>query len=92
MSWQAALTYDGYSPGLGDRLLAHWERVLDRLREYPESSVLYHQSARKVLLSPFQLLILYRHTDSAVHILAVIDARRDPDVIQGIIDARLSDE
>jgi hypothetical protein len=89
---QVALVYDSYSPGLGDTLMAHWEHILERLREFPESSELYHHSARKALLIPFQLLFLYRHTESAVHILAVVDARRDPDVIRGIIDARLPDE
>ena len=51
---------------------------IDRIVAYPESYRVVHRDVRKALVHRFPYLILYRVTEDALLVLAVLHASRDP--------------
>ena len=84
--------YFGYSPGTGERFLAEVTSSLMRCASHPESSPVFYRKLRKVSLTHFSLLLLYQFAGDVLTVAAIVDARRDPDAIRGVLDARLEHE
>ncbi len=82
----------GYSPVIGERFLAAVSDHLKRCADHPESSPVFHRHLRKISLTHFSLLVLYHLSGEILTVAAIVDARRDPDAIQRILDGRLEDE
>jgi toxin ParE1/3/4 len=84
----AADSYEQISVGLGSRLIATAESGLTQCSRFPLSCPEYYRDLRKLLLRPFPFLLLYRATQEAIQVVAVVDARRDPMAIRRQLDLR----
>jgi len=77
----AALEYEAIEPGLGVRFVTAFEDHSSTLGDYPLRNPVFYRSLRKVRLSPFPFLALYRVLEHRIQIAAVVDARQDPKAI-----------
>jgi plasmid stabilization system protein ParE len=84
----AAEEYGTFSSVVRERFLDRAERALLRCRQFPESAPEFCPGMRKIALNPFPMFMLYRISSETIDVVGVFDARRDPDVLLGIVDTR----
>lgn len=70
--------YERARTGLGDEFLAAVRAGLDLATEHPEQLPVVHRHTRRVLLRRFPYSLLYRVEPSAILLVAVFHAKRDP--------------
>jgi plasmid stabilization system protein ParE len=75
----AAFRYESQRPGLGHAFADAVERALSLIREFPEVGTPSSGAARRVLVRRFPYVIVYRVEPELVQIVAIADARREPD-------------
>ena len=76
----AAAAYEATRPGLGRAFLEEIRAVRIRIEEHPESCPVVHSHGglRRALVHRFPFGVIYRVTDDAIQILAVLATRADP--------------
>lgn len=84
----AAEAYGTFGHVVRQRFLDRAEQALMRCRQFPESTPEFCPGIRKIALSPFPVFMLYRISPETIDVVGVFDARRDPDVLLGIVDTR----
>ena len=67
----AAAFYDRQRPGLGDRFIDEFERVIALLLEHPELGVRVGEDRRVIVLNRFPFRLVYALEDSGIRIIAV---------------------
>ena len=76
---EAAAFYDRERPGLGDRLVEEFERVVALLIENPELGRGIGQNLRSIVLDRFPFRVIYSLEDFGIRIIAVAHQKRRPD-------------
>jgi toxin ParE1/3/4 len=79
----AAAFYDRQRPGLGDRFIDEFERVVTLLIEHPELGVRVGDDRRVIVLNRFPFRLVYVLEDSGIRIIAVAHQKRRPDFWRG---------
>ena len=72
--------YDVHAPGVGPAFLLALEAVVAQAARYPESYPSVRGEVRRGLLRRFPYGVLYVVEAEAIVVLAVVHARRDPDI------------
>jgi toxin ParE1/3/4 len=70
--------YDDRSPALGNAFVTELDRAIDRVVESPERWPKSEAGTRRYLMRRFPFLVIYRHTNQAIQIVAVAHGRRKP--------------
>ena len=70
--------YDQQAPGLGDRFIQDVERVIQSIRQFPQSGVRISKNVRKRVLRVFKFNILYVNESKEIIIVAVAPHKRRP--------------
>ena len=83
---EAALYYEAASSGLGDSFLEDVQRVIDSLREYPNSGVAINDQLRRMLLPRFPFGLIYAVASNELVIVAAAHHGRRPGYWQARID------
>jgi plasmid stabilization system protein ParE len=76
---------DKATPGLGDRFLDEFFKVLKRIGNYPESGFRISGRVRGAKVSVFHYDVIYRLEQSRIYIIAVAHQRRKPGYWKGRI-------
>jgi toxin ParE1/3/4 len=75
---EAARYYEAASRGLGDNFLDDVQRVIDKLREYPQAGPAIDNHLRRMLLSRFPFGLIYAVAVNEIVIVAVAHHGRRP--------------
>lgn len=78
---------DEKAHGHGSRLVEEFLLAVRLVGRFPMSGPVYYLEFRKILIKKYSCLVLYRIVDGQVVVVKVSDARREPEVIQGELDA-----
>ncbi|MFL6235680.1 MAG: type II toxin-antitoxin system RelE/ParE family toxin [Thermoanaerobaculia bacterium] len=73
------------TPGLGDRFLDDFFKVLKRIGKYPESGFRISGGVRGAKISVFRYDVIYRLEQSRIYIIAIAHQRRKPGYWRGRI-------
>ena len=76
------------APGQEQRLRALYTNADHRLRRRPLVNATLYEDYRRVVLLPFKFMIVYTTDGHSTDILAVFDARRNPDALQETLRGR----
>ena len=83
--------YNRRVPGLGSTFLFHVEECLDRIVHYPESYQLDFGVVRRAVTRRYPFAVYYRVLPQAIEVLAILDCRLDPQVVQTRFDTSTDD-
>ncbi len=75
---EASIFYEAASAGLGSDFLDDLQRVVNGLREHPESGLVVGQGLRRALLHRFPFSLIYSLETDSILIVAVAHQRRRP--------------
>ena len=75
---EAALFYEAESSGLGVEFLDDVQRVVDALRQYPESGQSVGRGLRRALLQRFPFSVIYSEQRDAILVVAIAHQKRRP--------------
>jgi plasmid stabilization system protein ParE len=75
---EAAIFYEAAQVGLGRAFGLQVERVVDRIKVFPESGAPFGGAARAAIVRNFPFWVVYRVLDTEVLILAIAHQRRRP--------------
>ena len=73
--------YEERQPGLGSRFIEELDTALQRLAANPASYQEVLPDIRRAITHTFPYLVFFTFDATAVHILAVVPAAQDPNVI-----------
>lgn len=76
---QAQAWYEAKRPGLGGEFTDEIARILARIEKMPLIYAMQHKEARRAVLHRFPYLLWYRVIGSKIQVLAVTDARQNPE-------------
>jgi len=79
------------APEQAPRLVALYRDARRHLRQRPLANATVYADYRRVVLVPFKYMIVYVTDGRSTDILAVLDARRDPDTLKRTLRGRSSD-
>jgi toxin ParE1/3/4 len=74
----AASYYNAVSPGLGITFLNELERVLNQIREHPNTAPLVNQVVRRKIVRRFPYSIMDSVQADTIRILAIANQKRRP--------------
>jgi len=74
----AAIWYEAQLAGLGHRFLDEVENAFSAIAEAPRRYPVVHKSMRRMLIRRFPFGVYYRIEKSAIVVLAVMHASRNP--------------
>lgn len=80
--------YEAFDPALPGRFEARMDEQIERLALFPESGAILFESYRRVLLTRFPYLAVYLVRDDLIDVLALLNTRRDPALIEGTVTGR----
>ena len=83
---EAAAFYDRERPGLGDRFIKEFERVVALLIEHPELDARVGEGRRVAVLNRFPFRLVYALEGSGIRIIAVAHQKRRPDYWRGRVE------
>jgi len=75
--------YQDRSPAAADAFIAELDAALERIADAPERFPVYLHGTRRYLLHRFPYIVVFRRTQSAVHVIAVAHGRRRPGYWKG---------
>jgi len=70
--------YDRQSAGLGHQFLDELDRVVHRIKSYPDSCQELTPGLRRALISRFPYGLIYTHEPDAIVVVAVAHLHREP--------------
>lgn len=73
--------------GHGSRFVEAVRRLLGLVTSFPKMGVLYYSDIRRLIDRKYSCLVLYRVLADEIVVVKFTDARREPEVIQGELDA-----
>ena len=86
---RAATTfYANVDRSLPARLREILRKKVRLIRQHPSIGGPLDEPFRRVFIPPFPYMIVYRVADGVVRVLALLDARRDPEWIRATIQGR----
>lgn len=85
---QAQDYYAEIDPDLAIRLLAEHDTAIAYIRSFPEAGPWLFRPYRHVVLPSFPYMIVFRHRDGAVRVLAIMHLRRDPQWVEHAVAGR----
>ena len=74
----AQIHFGNVSEELESRFSLELERCIEQIRDFPESHPVMLVNVRRALLIQFSIAVYYIPHQDSVEIMAVMDARRDP--------------
>jgi hypothetical protein len=84
----AAQRFEAHDIDLGRRLIDDFEARIILIEDFPYLGSELFEHYRHMMLQHFPYLVAYRIIDDIPQILAVIDARRDPETIRTLVGHR----
>ena len=89
---QGAQYYESFDFDLGDRFISAYEDALDFIERYPNAGRRKFRVYRRVIMHTFRHLVIYRVIDDQdIRVLAVVDARRDPEWMKTLLARRVEE-
>ena len=82
----AAAFYDRERPGLGDRFVEEFERVVALLNDNPELGIAIGDNRRSIVFDRFPFRLIYSLEDSVIRIIAICHQKRRPDYWRGRVE------
>ena len=82
----AAAFYDRERPGLGDRFIKEFERVIALLNDNPELGSAIGNNRRSIVFDRFPFRLIYSLEDSVIRIIAICHQKRRPDYWRGRVE------
>jgi len=82
----AAAFYDRERPGLGDRFIEEFERVVALLNDNPELGRAIGDNRRSIVFDRFPFRLIYSLEDSVIRIIAICHQKRRPDYWRGRVE------
>jgi toxin ParE1/3/4 len=74
----AALRYGSQQAGVGNTFVDAVQRVISRIRDYPEIGTPIGRSVRRAVVPRFPYAVVYRLEPATIFIIAIEDGRRSP--------------
>ncbi len=75
--------YEGCEPGLGYDFAIEVGTAIQSILRYPEAWSVVDEDVRRRLVNRFPYAVLYTVEHGTIHVLAVMNAHRDPDYWKG---------
>lgn len=74
----AAVFFEGKTPGLGFRFITAVERAVAEIRQHPQASAIILQQTRRKLVKNFPYSIMFTIKPDRIRILAIANQKRRP--------------
>ena len=70
--------YESQRQALGMSFLSELESILEQIQENPQLYAFVHKTIRRALCKRFPFAVYYIENQSSIHVLAVLQQRRNP--------------